>query len=80
MADLSKMTFQEKDNDKEKKEQAQAQAQAEDGVRTYTFRNIPPNLHRAWKMCSFAASMTMEEFALIAIQEHIKKFKVEQQG
>jgi hypothetical protein len=45
-------------------------------VKPFTFRSLPASLHRAWKTCAAAAGITMEDFALRAIQKAIDDFTV----
>lgn len=40
--------------------------------KTFTFRSVPSALHKAWKMCAAIAGISMEEFALTAIQTYIE--------
>lgn len=46
-------------------------------MKTYTFRSIPPDLHRAWKTVASLKSISMEDFALIAIDAYIKQLAKE---
>lgn len=45
--------------------------EAEAELKSFTFRNIPPSLHRAWKTYAAIMVVSMEEYALIAIQNAI---------
>lgn len=56
-------------------------SQTENGeteLKAFTFRNIPLTLHKAWKTCAALSGISMEEFALHALQEHIKKMAEQQ--
>ena len=52
--------------------QQQQNERAELELKAYTFRNISPVLHKAWKTCAAIVGISMEEFALLAIQERIE--------
>lgn len=42
-------------------------------VKTYTFRAIPPDLHKWWKTIASAEGKTMEEIAFIALRQYIAR-------
>jgi hypothetical protein len=61
---------------------AEVSADANLGVeemKTFTFRNIPLTLHTVWKTCAVISGVSMEEFALTALQKHIIEFKGQKQ-
>jgi hypothetical protein len=45
--------------------------------KSFTFRNIPPDLHKSWKICAALSGLNMEEFGLKGIQEKIEKISRE---
>ena len=45
---------------------------ADPEFKAYTFRNVSATLHKAWKTCAALTGISMEEFALTAIQERIE--------
>jgi hypothetical protein len=51
-----------KDKDKEKEE-----------TKSFAFRALDPVLHTTWKTCAAMSGISMEEFGIAAIKEHIKK-------
>ena len=40
-------------------------------TKSFTFRNLPLPLHTAWKTYAALAGVSMEEFAITAIQDYI---------
>ena len=52
--------------------QKKAQANEKEGTKSFTFRNLDPNLHTTWKTCASMRGTSMEEFGIKAIKEYIK--------
>jgi hypothetical protein len=45
-----------------------------DELKIFTMRNIPENLRKRWKIVCTILSITMEQFAVEAIQEKVERY------
>jgi hypothetical protein len=54
-----------------------AKTEKDDDLKIFTVRSIPPDLHRKWKTVCFLEGITMEQFAVEAVQEKLIKYFTE---
>jgi hypothetical protein len=54
-----------------------AKTEKDEELKIFTIRCIPPDVHRKWKTVSFLEAITMEQFAVEAIQEKLIKYFTE---
>lgn len=63
----------------ETKTESKTESKTENGesLKIFTLRNIPESTRKRWKVICTIESITMEEFALMAIQEKIIRYSQE---
>jgi hypothetical protein len=54
-----------------------AKTEKDEDLKIFTIRCIPPDIHRKWKTVCFLEAVTMEQFAVEAIQEKLFKYFTE---